>query len=50
MALEARGFSRPGRRSLLWAPADRGGERLARWLMALSVPVLLVAGFAGWLP
>jgi energy-coupling factor transport system permease protein len=50
MALEARGFSRPGRRSLLWAPADRGGERVARWLMALSVPLLIVAGFAGWLP
>lgn len=49
MALEARGFSRPGRRSLLWAPADRAWERLARWLMALSVPVLVVAGFAGWL-
>lgn len=49
MALEARGFSRPGRRSLLWAPGDRGWERLARWLMALSIPLLVVAGFAGWL-
>jgi hypothetical protein len=50
MALEARGFSRPGRRSLLWAPGDRTAERVARWLLALSVPVLIVAGFAGWLP
>jgi hypothetical protein len=49
MALEARGFSRPGRRSLLWAPADRDAERVARWLMVLSVPVLVVAGLAGWL-
>jgi len=50
MALEARGFSRPGRRSLLWTPRDTGGERVARWLMALTIPLLVVAGFAGWLP
>ena len=50
MALEARGFSRPGRRSLLWFPADRTAERVARWLMVLSVPALVIAGFAGWLP
>jgi energy-coupling factor transport system permease protein len=50
MALEARGFSRPGRRSLLWAPADRGWERVARWLMAVSVPLVVVAHLAGWLP
>ncbi len=49
MALEARGFSRPGRRSLLWAPADSDAERVARWLMVLSMPVLIVAGLAGWL-
>jgi energy-coupling factor transport system permease protein len=50
MALEARGFSRPGRRSLLWAPADRAAERVARWLMVLSVPALVAARVAGWLP
>ena len=49
MALEARGFSRPGRRSLLWAPGDATWERVARWLLVLSVPVLVVAGFLGWL-
>lgn len=49
MALEARGFSRPGRRSLLWAPRDAGWERVARWLLVLSVPALVVASFAGWL-
>jgi energy-coupling factor transport system permease protein len=49
MALEARGFSRPGRRSLLWAPADSEAERVARWLMVLSTPVLIVAGLVGWL-
>jgi energy-coupling factor transport system permease protein len=50
MALEARGFSRPGRRSLLWAPADPGWERAARWLMALSIPLVVAAHLAGWLP
>jgi energy-coupling factor transport system permease protein len=50
MALEARGFSRPGRRSLLWAPADRAAERVARWLMVLTVPALITARVAGWLP
>jgi energy-coupling factor transport system permease protein len=50
MALEARGFSRPGRRSLLWAPADRAAERAARWLMVLTVPALIIARVAGWLP
>ena len=50
MALEARGFSRPGRRSLLWMPRDTAVERVARWLMAATIPLLIVAGFAGWLP
>jgi energy-coupling factor transport system permease protein len=50
MALEARGFSRPGRRSLLWKPADRDGEHVARWLMVLTVPALVAARLAGWLP
>jgi energy-coupling factor transport system permease protein len=50
MALEARGFSRPGRRSLLWAPGDRRAEQLARWLMVLTVPALVVARIGGWLP
>ena len=31
MALETRGFTRPGRRTLLWAPADTRRQRLARW-------------------
>lgn len=49
MALEARAFSRPGRRTLLWWPPDRAAERLARWLMVVAVPLLLVARLAGWL-
>jgi energy-coupling factor transport system permease protein len=50
MALESRGFSRPGRRTLLWAPADRRAEQVARWLMVLAVPALIGARLAGWLP
>jgi energy-coupling factor transport system permease protein len=49
MALEARGFTRPGRRSLLWWPDDSGRQRLTRWVVALAVPALLAARIAGWL-
>jgi energy-coupling factor transport system permease protein len=45
LALEARSFSRPGRRELLWAMPDRGAERVVRWLLGL-VPVAIVAGRA----
>jgi energy-coupling factor transport system permease protein len=49
MALEARGFTRPGRRTLLWAPRDSGLQRLARWLLVLTLPVLVAARLVGWL-
>lgn len=49
MALEARGFTRPGRRTLLWAPPDSGRQRLARWLLVLAVPLLVAVRAAGWL-
>jgi energy-coupling factor transport system permease protein len=49
MALEARGFTRPGRRTLLWWPGDRPVERAVRWLLILTVPLLVVARAAGWL-
>jgi energy-coupling factor transport system permease protein len=49
MALEARGFTRHGSRTLLWWPPDSAPQRLARWLMVLAVPVLLVARALGWL-
>lgn len=49
MALEARGFSRPGRRTLLWHPADSSFQRLLRWLMVLAIPAFVVARAAGWL-
>jgi energy-coupling factor transport system permease protein len=49
MALESRGFTRPGRRTLLWWPADSARQRLARWLLVLAVPALVVARGLGWL-
>lgn len=49
MALEARGFTRPGHRTLLWHPSDSGPQRLARWLLVLAVPLLVVARAVGWL-
>lgn len=49
MALEARGFTRPGRRTLLWWPPDSSSQRVARWLLVLSVPLLVVARALGWL-
>jgi energy-coupling factor transport system permease protein len=41
MALEARGFTRPGRRTLLWTPDDSVAEAIVRWALALG----LVAAF-----
>jgi energy-coupling factor transport system permease protein len=49
MALEARGFTRPGRRTLLWWPGDSAPQRVVRWLLVLSVPLLIAARAAGWL-
>jgi energy-coupling factor transport system permease protein len=49
MALEARGFSRPGRRTLLWQPADSSIQRVLRWLMVLAIPAFVVARAAGWI-
>jgi energy-coupling factor transport system permease protein len=42
LALESRGFTRPGRRTLLWWPADSARQRLARWLLVLAVPSLVI--------
>jgi energy-coupling factor transport system permease protein len=49
MALEARGFTRPGPRTLLWQPADSGRQALARWLLAGAIPLLILARAVGWL-
>jgi energy-coupling factor transport system permease protein len=47
MALEARAFSRPGRRTLLWQPPDSGLQRAARWAMVLSLPAAAAARATG---
>lgn len=47
MALEARAFGRPGRRTLLWAPRDTAAERLVRWLLLAALLALVVARLAG---
>ena len=47
LALEARGFARPGPRTLLWVPRDSGAQRLARWLIVAMVGVLVLARIAG---
>ena len=50
MALEARGFSRPGRRTLLWQPRDSRREQLARWSMVTAVPAFIVVRAIGLIP
>ncbi len=48
MALEARGFTRPGRRTLLWSPADAGWEQVLRWVLLGGLLVLVAGRVAGW--
>jgi energy-coupling factor transport system permease protein len=50
MALETRGFGRPGRRHVLWAPPDTDVERRVRWALVVSVVVLIVGTAAGVIP
>ena len=50
MALEARAFARPGRRTLLWAPADSNRQRAARWLIVAGLVALIAARVANVLP
>lgn len=47
MALEARAFTRPGRRTLLWAPADTDAERALRWALVLALLALIAARLTG---
>jgi len=49
MALEARGFTRPGPRTLLWTPGDSSRQRLARWLVVAGVVAVGVARATGLL-
>lgn len=47
MALEARGFTRPGRRTLLWAPPDSAPQRALRWVLLAAVVAVVVARLTG---
>lgn len=47
LALEARGFSRPGRRTLLWAPPDSAGQAAARWAMLLGLVLVIAVRVSG---
>jgi energy-coupling factor transport system permease protein len=50
LALEARAFGRPGRRDLLWAPSDSGGQRAARWLLLVATAAFVGLAVVGGLP
>jgi energy-coupling factor transport system permease protein len=47
MALEARAFSAPGRRTLLRELPDSGAQRALRWLLGLLVVVVIVVSVGG---
>lgn len=47
MALEARAFTRSGRRTLLWAPRDRTAEAAVRWTLLVVAVGLVVARLTG---
>ena len=47
LALEARAFSRPGRRTLLWHPHDTAVEAAGRWALVASVPLLVALRATG---
>jgi len=50
MALEARGFSAPGRRTVLRAIPDSRGQRATRWVLGLGSIALVAASIAGRFP
>ncbi|MFN8621324.1 MAG: energy-coupling factor transporter transmembrane component T [Chloroflexota bacterium] len=47
MALEARGFTRPGRRTPLWTPPDAPAQRAARWLLVAAAVIAVVLPVLG---
>jgi energy-coupling factor transporter transmembrane protein EcfT len=47
LALETRGFTRPGRPTLLWRPRDSSTQRLARWGIVAALALLALARLAG---
>jgi energy-coupling factor transport system permease protein len=50
LALETRGFTRPGRATVLRVPADSTIQRLARWGLFAALVAVGVARWAGILP
>jgi energy-coupling factor transport system permease protein len=50
LALEARGFGRPGDRHPLWTPGDTGGQRVARWLLVAGLAIVVAGSITGALP
>ena len=50
MALEARAFSAPGRRTTLRQLPDSTSQRIIRWAIGLGAIVAVVASLAGFLP
>lgn len=53
MALEARAFTAPGRRTVLRVYPDSSGQRLLRWLLVLGAIVVIVGAASGlldWVP
>ena len=49
-ALAARAFDRPGKRDLLWAPADSDVQRIARWLLVVALVAFVALSAIGVLP
>ena len=49
MALEARAFTAPGRRTVLRAFPDSSAQRLLRWIVLVGCGALLAASVAGLL-
>ncbi len=47
VALEARGFTAPGRRTVLHSSPDSGGQRALRWSIGLVTAAALVASITG---
>ena len=50
LALETRGFTRPGRATVLQPPRDSTAQRLARWGIAVGLVLLALARAMGVLP
>jgi energy-coupling factor transport system permease protein len=50
LALESRGFTRPGRHTVLWPPVDTRLQRLGRWSLLGALVLLLLGRLTDVLP